>query len=300
MIRWRYTLVLLPLLLAGCGPSGQPRALFVSPQRSVGAANFTAAAIEAPDAPAPVNAGQLFSYNHSLDMVMPQASVQPRYQRALARCEHDAALHCMLVEASLNKSDDGTSATFTVAMPHDAIATYEHALQAPVAGEKDGDAKLRASSTSASNVTQESGDAGRKVAQLKDYRDRLAALANHKDLSVDDLIKAASELSTAQSALDDATSAQQDVNDRVARERLTVSLAERAAAPGGFDPIAQVWHSSMELLAQSTADVLQFLIQILPWLPVTIGGLFLLRWLWRIAQRRPAVAQSRPDKTSGD
>lgn len=299
MIRKLAPLVLL-LLLAGCGRSEQPRLMTSTEHRAPGFAGLADTIVASPpDAPASGGATPLFSYNHSLDMVMPQTSVQPRYQRALARCEHDAALHCTLVEASLNNSGDDTSASFTVAMPHAAIETYERALVAPVAGEQAGDAKVQARATSAANVTQQSGDAGRKVAQLKTYRDRLAALADRKDLSVDDLIKVASELSNAQSALDDATSAQQDVNDRVARERLTVSLAERVAAPSRVDPIAQVWRSSMELLAQSTADALQFVIQIVPWLPIVVGAFFLLRWLWRIARRRPAVAMSTPDKTSG-
>lgn len=297
MTRKILVLAVLPLLLLGCGRSEHPSYFTVASPRNAGVTGFAdVASAPEQDKPAPPNNIQLFSYNHALDMIMAKASIEPRYQRALARCEHDAALHCRLEDASLNKTDDGANASFTVAMPHSAIETFEHALEAPVAGEQAGDAKVTSRTTSASNVTQQSGDAARKVAQLKDYRDRLAALAARKDLSVDDLIKVAGELSSAQSALDDAASSQSDIADRVARERLTVSLSERPSAPTVSNPIAEVWHSSMDLLAQSTADVLEFLILAVPWMPVTIGALFLLRWLWRIARRRPAIALSRPDK----
>lgn len=298
MIRRVLVLAALPLLLLGCGRSEHPAYFSLSSHRSAGVAGFAdVASVPEQDKPALPGNVQLFSYNHTLEMIMPRAGIEPRYQSALARCEHDAALHCRLEEASLNKTDDGASASFTVAMPHSAIETFEHALEAPVAGEQAGDAKVTSRATAAANVTQQSGDATRKVAQLKDYRDRLAALAARKDLRVDDLIKVAGELSSAQSALDDAASSQQDIADRVARERLTVSLAERPAAPSVVNPIGEVWHSSVELLAQSTADVLEFLILVVPWIPVAIGALFLLRWLWRIARRRPAIALSRPDKT---
>jgi hypothetical protein len=271
-------------LLAGCGPS---------PALYDGGGLAMRADLMRP------RENQDFSYNHFLSVAMGRDSIKPRFERAQDRCLHDAKLDCTLISASINAADNGEyagpSAILVVSLPHDRIADFERDLLAPVAGE--GAATVRSRSTTAENVSGESADASRKLAQLTDYRDRLAALAKRPGLSVDDLIKVESELSKAQGDLDDAVSQKNSLGERVAKERLSVSLEMRPGVDDAFRPVGRVWRSSVQLFGQSTASALQFLIQVIPWLPLIIGALFLVRWLWRIARRRPAVAMSSPAQT---
>jgi hypothetical protein len=234
---------------------------------------------------------------HALALIMPHASVEPRYERARDRCLHDTELNCKLVSASLDKSEeaaDGYSAELVVALPHGKVTAYEKGLTAPVAGEAKGDAKVTSSSTSAQNVTQDAATASRTVAQLTDYRDRLLALLKRPNLSVDDLIKVEGELAKTQSELDTALTQKSDVDDRVAREQVSISLSEQAPAGSAFDPITEAWENATATLAESTADALRFFIRLIPWLPLIAGAIFFLRWIWRIARRRPSDARSGP------
>jgi Domain of unknown function (DUF4349) len=242
------------------------------------------------------NSNGSFSYTHMLTLLMPHMGVEPRYARARDRCLHDTALNCKLVSSSLDKEDvGGYSAQLVVAVPHEKVAGYEKGLAAPVAGEKPGDAAIIASSTTAQNVTQEASAAGRKTAQLSDYRDRLLGLLKRPNLSVDDLIKVEGELAKTQSDLDDALAQKTDVDDRVAREQITISLNERVAAAGPFQPIANVWRNAAATLAESAANMLEFVIAYIPWLPLMVAALFVVRWFWRIARRRAPVARSAPE-----
>jgi hypothetical protein len=223
--------------------------------------------------------------------------VEPRYERARQRCLHDAMLSCKLISSSLDKPEGetglGYSAQLVVALPHDKIAAYERDLVSPVGGTDA--ATITSSTTAAQNVTQDAATAGLKVAQLSDYRDRLLALLKRPNLSVDDLIKVEGELAKTQSDLDEALSQKTDIDDRVAREQMSITLGEKPGIVSPFRPIAAVWKHSVQILSDSTANALEFLIAYLPWLPLTIGAIFLIRWLWRIARRRPPVARSAPE-----
>lgn len=296
-MRRSIALLALPLLLAGCDrrPEGVP--LSLPPAAAPMLMRPPPAFVPPPDIAIAGNSNSAFSYMHALALIMPHASLEPRYERARDRCLHDAQLNCKLISSSINKSaDDGTgySAQLVVALPHDKIAAYEKGLTAPVSGEAKGDAKVTSSSTSAENVTQGAATASRKVAQLSDYRDRLLALLKRPNLSVDDLIKVEDELAKTQSDLDEALTQKTDIDDRVAREQMSISLDEISVAAGPFQPVADVWRRSVGILAESTANMLQFVVAYIPWLPLIAGAIFLLRWFWRIARRRPSDARSGP------
>jgi len=233
---------------------------------------------------------QLFSYNHVISLGMARDAVRQRYERAQNRCLHDATLHCKLISAVINSAGDaqssGTSsyAQLVVTLPHDNIAVFEEQLLSPVANEHE-NVTVFSRSTSTDNVSQEAGDAAKKLARLTDYRDRLTALAKRPNLSVSDLIKIEGEISKAQSDLDEALSQKNGVSERLAKERLSISLSEETGPGDAFRPVGQVWRNAVQLLGESTASALQFLIQVIPWLPLIVGAFFLCRWLWRLARR---------------
>lgn len=280
------SLVLLALfVLAGCSRGGPAQKSFAMP-------DVVVAEQEKPEAPS----AQIFSYSHVIALAMDHDAVRARYDGAREACLHDAALHCKLLSANIDEHPDLASASLTLAMPHDSIAGFEAALQKPLPQDKDG-VQLNARSTRAESVENQKSDTDKKAAQLSKYRDGLAELAKRPNLSVDDYIKVQQELSKTEADLDEALAAQRDVAGRIARESLSVMLVERGRAAAS--PIGEAWNEAGELFVDSTAQVLRFVIQLVPWLPVALGLFFLLRWIWRIARRTPAVAKSPPANTGG-
>lgn len=243
-----------------------------------------------------------FSFSHVLNVVMEPSAIKPRFERAKDKCLHDTVLHCRLLEASFNSwkdqnGDISASARLTVALPHGKLSAFETMLLSPVSGEKAGEAVVSRRSVSAENVGAEASDASKKLTQLTDYRDRLTTLSKRPSLSVDDLIKIESELSKTQGQLDDLTSQKRDIDERIGEERMTVLLDKPSDTGSMFRPSVMVWHNAMTLFGESTANALQFLIQVIPWLPLITGAIFLIPWLWRVARRRSAVALSAPTKS---
>ena len=241
---------------------------------------------------------QLFSYSHALTLLMSHDAVQARYDRARESCLRNAFLRCKLLTANASQDGGAASAHLEVALPHDKIAGYEAEMLKPMAVDKDG-VEIRSRSTQAQSVENEASDTEKKVAQLSKYRDGLAELAKRPNLGVDDFIKVQEELSKTEADLDEALGQKRDIGDRIARESLSVDLVQRLDAVQQVSPIGEVWREAGDLLLASTADVLRFVLQIVPWAPVGVGLFFLLRWLFRIARRRPAIAKSKEASNGG-
>ncbi|HJW40868.1 MAG TPA: DUF4349 domain-containing protein [Rhizomicrobium sp.] len=290
MVRHSIALVACALVLAGCGDR-TPR----QPQPVVVSAPAPPEATVEADTTAPTNGvtsvvTQQFSYTHNWTLRMPHGAVSPRFTRARDLCLQDKAIGCRLVTANISQGDGTpdsmTSASLEVQLPHTALAPFEHALLAPVRGEKPGDAIMVSRQTQAQSVETQAADTGRKVAQLTDYRDRLAALEKRPNLSVDDLIKLEGEESRVQSELDAASGLQRTLNDGIAREDVTIQLNETPVVVEAAGPIAQAWRDAGDTLAENTASALRFAIGAIPWLPVLALAIFLIARAWRLFRRR--------------
>ncbi|HEX4533589.1 MAG TPA: DUF4349 domain-containing protein [Rhizomicrobium sp.] len=272
-------LALFPLLLTGCDRA--PYGLAANMMLADRAPNI-----------------DLFSYSHTLSLAVTHSAVKTHFDNAQTRCVKDAALSCKLISASLSSADDadvyggGTNATLIVALPHNKVAEFESYILV-------GGVSVVSRSTSAENVTQEASDADRKIAQLTDYRDRLTELSKRPNLTVDETIRIVGELSKAQSDLDDASSQKRNIKQRVATERLSIFFSEKPGLDGAFSPVGRVWVTGIQLFGQSAANALQFLIQVIPWLPILVAIFFLLRWFWRLARRNSRVSKSADSKLQG-
>lgn len=289
MLRQAFLISCCLLALTACGRADQNAGYAVSGE--------TAPAY-APAAPAPMQDGifrggdgraqQIYIMTHNWWVVMPTASVQPRFDRARNYCLNDAGLDCEVQNSSINLGNqergEPASANLTVRLPHDKIETYEKALLELLSGEADGDVTLQSRTTNAENVTQQSADIDRRLTQATDYRDRLTELSKRRDVRAPELIQIAGELSKAQTELEAIAAQKRDLANRVAKETIVVSLTER---PGSatFRPLVQVWHDAGDTLIDSAADALRFFISALPWIPIALGLVFMLTWLWRLVRR---------------
>jgi hypothetical protein len=218
---------------------------------------------------------QTFSYTHQLELALAHGGVKASFELARETCLKRAVLRCDLLSASLTAGEAASYARVLVALPHDGVPVFEKALT-------DAGAIVQSRSSNAENVATQSGDNARKIAQLTAWRDRLAALAKRSDLSVSDLMKVEAELSKVEADLGAALAEKRDIDGRIAKEILTVSFTEKE---GAFAPIARVVASAGDTLVSSSALALDFLIRIVPWLPILVGGLWLVRWLWSRRRR---------------
>jgi hypothetical protein len=255
----RRKLVLLAIaavLVAGCGGYG-PNAKYYRPSNIMALHDSDGKSL-------------VFSYSHSLELILPDGKVKAAFESARDACLHEAALRCDLVSAALTSGETGDEASLVAALPHDKVAVFEKKLT-------DAGAAVKARSTNAENVTTAASDNDRKIAQLTAWRDRLAALVKRSDLSVSDLMKVEAELSKVEADLAAAMAEKRDLSNRIAKETVTVAFNERQSA---LAPLGRVFTDAGDTLIASSASAVEFLIRIVPWLPIALAGLWLVRWLW--------------------
>jgi len=225
------------------------------------------------------------AYRHDLQLEMPAANVEPRYDRAVKNCQENTALNCVILNGSTRMGDPSEStspsASLTVRLPHNAVAPFETDLLTPLPGEAAGDAVMRSRSTSAEDLTNAIADVDRRQAQLSDYRDRLAELAKRPDVEVEDLIKIESELSATQSQLDMVATQKKNLAQRVDTEIVSVGFESPDNLASVSGPIIVAWHQAGRVLGESTAIALRFTVGALPWLPIVAIALLLLRLAFR-------------------
>jgi len=239
--------------------------------------------------PDPFAAGDTFTYSHVIRLEMARDAIRPHFERARDTCLNDARLSCTLVSSTVDVGSGRqyreSYARLTVLVPHEQIDAHRESLLQPLDGF--GAAELRSRSTNAGNVAKQSDDVERKLTQLVAYRDRLNTLSSRTDLRVDELIKLATELSSTQSGIEQATAQKQGIDDRVARDHVAITFIER---PGFFDilrPALLAWRGGFQTFGESTGAAVSFVIAIVPWLPILALTFVILRRLWRTMRRKP-------------
>lgn len=239
------------------------------------------------------------AYTHDLTIGLPPQRVTAHFEAARDRCLNEAALKCILVAASI---DDGQrpsgrpQAQIQVRLPHDSVAPFMAFVTAPLPGEAAGEVVVRSQSTRADDLTDAIEDGGRRLAQLTAYRTRLDAIAARPDPRVEDLIRIAQELAQVQSQIEDADAKQRGFSQRVDTELVSVALRSDEARAGPLAPVEEVWDQAGQTFGTSAGSALRFVVAGLPWLPLVLVGLLLLRALWRRRGRRSVETGRSPFK----
>ena len=261
-------------LVSGCRKEGVDAPAFVT--------SFAAGPKAAGDAK--------LAYSHTLTIDVAAERLAAHFGAARDRCLSDPALRCVLVESLIEQDPTGAvrpHGWIAVRLPHDAVSVYVVAVTAALPGEAAA-VVVRAQGTRAEDLSRPFEDGARRLAQLSDYRARLTELAERPDTKTDDLIKIAGEVSRAQSEIEAADAQQRGLTERVESEALTIALESDLAAGGIWAPVRETWRRAGALLGESAGDALRFAIVALPWTPIAVGILALLRWVWRRHRGKPA------------
>jgi hypothetical protein len=242
------------------------------------------------------NSARSLAYAHSVTLAMPHAAIRRHFDAARDQCLQDQTFGCVLINAEFQAGaptveDDGdispSSANLQLRLPADKIARFANGLTTPLPGEPAGTVAVVSQTTSAQDLAVAVADVARRLAQLADYRDRLAALAKRADINADSLIKIAHEMSSVQSDIESAEGEQRGLALRIDTETLEIVFNERAPAASNtpLKPVIAVWSESTVIFGRSLASALEFVIGAVPWLPIIGFGLALGRFVWRFLRK---------------
>ena len=233
--------------------------------------------------------GMHLAYSHTVTLQVGGAALRAHFTTARDRCLNTPALHCILLHASLDTAPvtygvqpSTQTASLELRLPHDQIAPYANALTDALPGEAPELVHVLRQSTDAQDLGQPIADAGQRTTQLSDYLSSLKALGSRLTISVSDLVKIAGETAQAQSQIEASQAEQRELSLRVDTELLEVSFSEPVPPPAVQDPIDQTLSDANAIFRASAAQVLQFTVAALPWVPVALVGLLLLALCRRV------------------
>lgn len=265
-------LIVLIATLGGCSKNGA--------HNVTGAAEMGAPVAEGKVQGNPPAARRTLAYQHTLELEAPEDKVAQVFAAGQAACQAMAG-QCTLLRARVR----GNSGKEGAMMPHQP-ASAELAMRAlPAAiptliaafGKQ---VKVTLQSTSAEELAGPLEDGAKKIAMLRDFRDRLEALRVRADNNLDNLIKLNHELAQVQGELEAAAGTQATLEQRVNTELLEVTISSQAQ-PSFWRPISQSLSEFSGSLAQGTAIAISGAAYLLPWLVLLTFVIWLGRKLWR-------------------
>ena len=232
------------------------------------------AAAAAEPAAAQATANETMAYEHSLSMDVAENRVAPLFEAAQAACRETAPSACTILEARID-SGRNASANLKFRAKKDGIRKIIDSLSSQ--------GEVTAQSTQAEDLAVPIADTTKKLAMLKDYRSRLENLRSRAQ-KVDDLITLNRELADVQSQLESSEGEYAFLRQRVDSEILNISIQSRQQR-SVWKPISLAFGDFGGNLAQGASSSITALAYLLPWIPLLLAMIWLVRKLWRWRKR---------------
>jgi acyl transferase domain-containing protein len=211
------------------------------------------------------------SREHSVTIEVAESALQHNFQRLIERCTADSANHCAILQSDLSS---GKFASGLIRLRIDPKAVGDLIAFAADLG------RFEHRSTQVEDLADAIQDTQSRIEMLTTYRKQLLELQSKAGTNIDAAIKVASELSTVQSNLEQATGQAAYQTKRTTTEIVTIhfSVTEQKAF---WRPIRDALRDFFGNLSEGISQAITAVAYILPWLLVVIPGLYLVRFLWR-------------------
>jgi hypothetical protein len=211
------------------------------------------------------------SHEYSVSVEVAQSDLHSGFQRLTDRCNADAANHCTILQSDVSS---GQYASGLIKLRIDPNAVEDLIGFAVTLG------RLEHRSTQVEDLADAIQDTQSRIEMLTTYRKQLLELQSKAGTNIDAAIKVASELSSVQSNLEQATGQAAYQAKRVSTDIVTVRflVTEQKAF---WRPIQEAVRDFFGNLSNGISQAITAVAYILPWLLVVIPGLYLVRFLWR-------------------
>ena len=211
------------------------------------------------------------SREHNVTIEIAESDLQSGFKRLNDRCMADIENHCTILESDVSS---GRFSSGLIKLRIDPKAVEDLIGFAASLG------RLEHRATQVEDLAEAIQDTQSRIEMLTTYRKQLLELQAKAGTNIDAAIKMASELSTVQSNLEQATGQAAYQTKRTTTDIVTIHffVVEQKAF---WRPIREAVRDFFGNLSEGISQAITAVAYILPWLLVVIPGLYLVRWLWR-------------------
>ena len=285
-------LAFVPVILAGCGKSGNPMRASVSRDHaSAGlsgidgltsvpaAAGYQSVAVSGG---VPQESKRFIAVQHRLAVVSSENDLPGNWDAVTRFC---ATIRCEIVSSSIVARTPESSPSGAIALrvlPEDFPK-----LLAQV--EKQGN--IVQHTTLSEDKTTQVVDAEARLKNLTAYRDSLRAMLGRPGLSIKDSVEIQEKLTDVQSDLDSQTARRKILANETERVAVEIEFRVRDASRkrSSFAPLWSALGEAGETLAESLGSIVSLVVFLIPWILLLILIGWFLRRLWRKRRERKAA-----------
>jgi hypothetical protein len=227
------------------------------------------------DAPPPSPAPPMLAMAYKVGLVVPAAQVRPLMESHQEACERAGPDQCQVLAANASAShDDRAEADLSLRATPAWMRLFRDRAEADA---KDLGGKVEMAATEGEDLSRQIVDTDAAQQTRADERERLQQLMSHRTRDLGQTLQVEQEITRVQGEMDQASSEEAAMKDRVAMETLSVHYASPAmAAPdGAAAPLAEAGRSflgnvfavfaAMVVLASFALPVLVVVIPIVWW-----------------------------------
>lgn len=223
--------------------------------------------------PANNNPKKYIALRYHLQIETAAEKMQASFDAAVKHCE---ALNCQLLTANFNRETPYSppSASLSVRVPPRNVSIFLSGLA------KNGEVMQHGRDSE--DKTNQVIDAEARITNLTNLRDRLRLMLNDKSAKFKDIIDVERELANTQSELDSMTSIRKMLaleTDLVA-VNIDFTAAQGITEQGFFAPVARALKNAGQVLMESMASVITFVMAAIPWILIGIPVIWLVRRYW--------------------
>jgi Domain of unknown function (DUF4349) len=289
-----FLVLVLQILLAGCGqqspnvateaapqaasaPASMDRAMPKMMADAQGGAEQSLTEISEPQPSEPVgdstSVKKYIALRHHLQIETPAEQMQATFDAAIKHCE---ALNCQLLSANYNKATPYSppSASLYVRVPPRNVTIFLTGLA------KNGEVMQHGRDSE--DKTHQVVDTDARIKNLTELRDRLRLMLTDKSAKFKDIIEVERELANTQSQLDSVMSMRKVLSQETDLVAVNINFvaAQGITEQGFFAPVARALKDASRVMMESFGTVITFAMSAIPWLLIGIPLLILIRKFW--------------------
>ncbi len=252
-------------------------------------AGAEAAKSVAPEPPSPgadaANAGVMLAYSYSMGIEAPKGAIAPLLSAHEKACIAAGVSVCQVMGSSVNSyGDDQVSGFLNLRAEPKWLETFRAGVStdADAAG-----GKLTSNTVSTEDLTQFIIDVSARLEAKKALRERIKALLETREGTLNDVLAAERALAEVQGEIDSMTASLAAAKARVSMSALSISYSsDPETSVSMWKPLGEAFKAFGRNSTQSLAEAVTFVAQTWPFFILGLAVLAILRFWWRGRKRK--------------
>ena len=218
------------------------------------------------------------AYVHDLSIELEKDTLAVKYKTLTEHCATDRENNCTILESELS-AGNYSHGKIKVRIAPAGVSKF-----LALAGN---DSEVTSQSTTVEDLSTQIFDTEKRIKLLQSYQENLLGLQKQANSDLDSLMKVSQEIANVQSQLEDLSSNNKALMQRVDMDLISIRLSSRSE-DSFWKPVFDALDEFKSNLAEGIAGAITAVAYLIPWLVLLVIFCFALRFVWRKLRGSPS------------